>query len=516
MTSREAHKGLFEALTLAWCCFAGAVAAEAPLSAIDWLDTQIPVAAVPPAPAPAPTEEPDVAKTALVPEVTVQSLSGNPARRIGLVPPQVTGLPADLWRGSDLATLETALNEMPTLALPAAQSLFYTLLLAESSAPAGSAEIGDALSLAKVRALMARGALEPARALLEQAGVTTSPAHFDAWMGISLLTGAEDAACSRLVGTPHLTQDYGTRIFCSGRAGRWEDAALTFGSAQALGLLPASKLVLLTAFLDPETDATSMEPPASTDMDPLTFRLFETVGEPLPTRTLPRPFAVADLRDIAGWKAQLEAAERLTRAGALPDNRLLGLYTNRRPAASGGVWDRVAALQRFDTALASGSAEAVTKTLPPVWDAMTAEGLSVSFANLFATRLEPLALAGRSGDIWTRVQLLSPQYERMAATMAGETPARFIARGVLPPEPPTGMIPSAIYAGFGPTPPVPALIALAQQKRLGEAILGALRLLHAGEGGNMKALSEALATLRALGLEDTARRAALQLLLLPA
>ena len=44
--------------------------------------------------------------------------------------------------------------------------------------------------------------------------------------------------------------------------------------------------------------------------DPLTFRLFETIGERLPTAALPRAFAHADLRDVAGWKAQIEAAER--------------------------------------------------------------------------------------------------------------------------------------------------------------------------------------------------------------
>ena len=44
---------------------------------------------------------------------------------------------------------------------------------------------------------------------------------------------------------------------------------------------------------------------------PLLFRLHEAIGEPLPTGALPRAYAVADLRDLAGWKPQLEAAERL-------------------------------------------------------------------------------------------------------------------------------------------------------------------------------------------------------------
>ena len=57
-------------------------------------------------------------------------------------------------------------------------------------------------------------------------------------------------------------------------------------------------------------------------MTPLLFRLHEAIGEPLPTGNLPRSYAVADLRDLAGWKPQLEAAERLAVTGALPANRL--------------------------------------------------------------------------------------------------------------------------------------------------------------------------------------------------
>ena len=57
------------------------------------------------------------------------------------------------------------------------------------------ATAGDTLALARAQKLMQRGALDPALSLIEQAGVTTSPAHFDLWMHISLLTGTEDRAC---------------------------------------------------------------------------------------------------------------------------------------------------------------------------------------------------------------------------------------------------------------------------------------------------------------------------------
>ena len=80
--------------------------------------------------------------------------------------------------------------------------------------------------------------------------------------------------------------------------------------------------------------------------------------------SLPLAFTYADLSDNAGWKAQIEAAERLSRAGAIAPNLLLGLYTSQKPAASGGVWDRVAAFQGLDTAVAKGDVRAVDQEMP--------------------------------------------------------------------------------------------------------------------------------------------------------
>jgi hypothetical protein len=226
---------------------------------------------------------------------------------------------------------------------------------------------------------------------------------------------------------------------------------------------------------------------------------------------------VADLRDIAGWKAQLEAAERLTRAGALPDNRLLGLYTDRKPAASGSIWDRVAALQRFETALGTGSAEAVSKTLPPVWRAMQDAELDSAFAGLFADRLMGLDLPDNAAQIVFEMGLLSPIYETTAAQAKASPDTallRAVALGEVTTSRPQEAMAAAVHAAFTDATPRPELTKKAQQKQLGESILTLLSLLEDGMNGDAKALQDALSTLRALGLEDTARRAALQVLLL--
>ena len=245
--------------------------------------------------------------------------------------------------------------------------------------------------------------------------------------------------------------------------------------------------------------------------------MFESIGEAKPTGPLPRAYAVADLRDLAGWKAQLEAAERLTRAGALPDNRLLGLYTDRRPAASGRIWDRVAALQRFETALGTGSTEAVAKTLPIVWSEMKQAELETAFAGLFAEQLAEFELPEQAARIAFEVGLLSPRYEATAAQVP-PTPEtallRAVALGEVTTSRPQEAIAAAVHAAFTDAVPLADLTQKAQEKQLGVAILTLLSLLEDGMNGDAKGLQDALATLRALGLEDTARRAALQVLLL--
>ncbi|NNE52488.1 MAG: hypothetical protein HKN30_08805 [Sulfitobacter sp.] len=486
---------------------------DQPLSVIDWLGTR----SQPLRPSLGKTalpEEPAVAANALPPQVSVQPLGQGAPREIGLVPGTVTGLPGDIWTGSDPDTLITLIESLPDLQLPAARSLLYTVLLAEAQAPQGDAAAGEVLALARVKALMRRGAIDPALSLIEQAGVTKSPDHFDLWMEISLLAGTEDRACAVLTAAPHLTRDYGTRIFCAARARNWENAALTLGSAKALGLMPDWRLALMDRFLNPDfyEEAAPLPPPRK--IDPLSFRLFEAIGEPLSTGNLPRAFAVADLRDLVGWKAQLEAAERLTRAGSLPDNSLLGLYTERRAAASGGVWDRVRALQDFDTALATGSAEAVTKTLPPVWQAMREAGLELVFVSLFAESLARIDLTGSAGEIARTIALLSPNYEAAARASGGASLPNQIALGEVTTNPPGEPREAAIHEAFTSARPRADLVVGAQQKRLGETILHLLHMLHQGAEGDPTALRDALATLRAIGLEDTARRAALQLLLL--
>lgn len=502
-------------------CFAASVAAtqaatqdtvSAPLNVIDWLDarSQPP----PPKPAVAP-EEPDVTTSATVPQVTVQPLGQTATKRVGLAPANVTGLPDTLWSSDSGQILARKFTTMPELRLPSLQSLYFTLLLAEARPPATD---DAAFDLARVDALFGLGALDPALALLEQAGSDASPAHFARFMDMSLLAGSEANACATLRARPKLSSGKAYEVFCAARAGDWTTAALQLGTGRVLGLIDEPTTLALERFLDPDLYEEEPALPAPRIRNPLMFRLFEAIGTPIPTRSWPVAYANADLSDTAGWKAQIEASERLARTGAVPDNRLLGLYSQRRPAASGGVWDRVAALQRFETALRTGSASAVSKTLPTAWRAMGDARLRVHFANLFAKDLSAMTLSGTTADIAFEVLLLSPDYETAATTFpvrALRRPAlAAIAAGEVPDSLRADGARGAILSAFRDAPADKGIIARARNDHLGAALLDTLALTIEGTQGDVARLTTGLATLRALGLEDVARRTALQALLL--
>ena len=216
----------------------------------------------------------------------------------------------------------------------------------------------------------------------------------------------------------------------------------------------------------------------------------------------------------ASPRAQLEAAERLAKSGALPNNQLLGLYTERLPAASGSIWDRVEAIQRLDTALKTGSAEAVSKTLPQAWVAAKSAELEVAFAGLFAADLGRVALTGAAADIAGDLLLLSAEYQA-GAGQTSDPLLRAIATGTAIELATDDPLRQAVIMGFQPNAARSDLTNMAQRGHLGDAILRCLSLLDAGVDGDPSALKQALGTLLALGFEDTARRAALQILLLP-
>lgn len=492
--------------------FGGSTAnAETPLSAIDWLSDSI---AAPRIDFSA-VGEPGISVNALPQSVTVSPLGQQTPDAVGLLPAQVSGLPSDLWRGSNSADIARRFRADRVDLLPAMQDLLYTLLLAETDPPPDSSP-QSILFLARIDTLLALGALERADALLDRAG-TSSPELFRRSFDTSLLLRSENKSCATLRSTPALSPTFPARIFCLARGGDWDAAALTLGTARALGFVTPEEDELLARFLEPSLSDDAAPLPHPTHPSPLNFRLYEAIGEPMPTAGLPRAFAQADLHTNSGWKAQVEAAERLQRTGALDPNRLLGLYTERHAAASGGVWTRVKAVQDLETAIKSGDATNVENALPAAWYALAARDLELTLVDLFSLQLSQFNLFGEAGEIALKINLLSDRSNAFAKKMTGKDGHeiwRDIALGKSGDTVGKDPITVAVQEGFDSVGIPVRLQTLVNQGRMGEAILRSMEMFSNGARGDLDELTDALVFLRSVGFEQTARQAALQLLLL--
>ncbi|NEX44927.1 hypothetical protein [Pseudotabrizicola algicola] len=491
--------------------------AQDPLSAIDWLSSSVATPAGAAVGAPAlPAEAPVTSGGALPQDVAVSVLDAPSPDAIGLLSPATSGLPRDLWGMGLEEEVRSAIASERNDLLPALQSLTITLMLAEAAPPPDSSGKG-ALLLARIDRLLSMGALDQAAELLE-AAPAGDPELFRRAFDVALLTGNEERGCEMMRATPNLAPTFPARIFCVARSGDWNAAALTLRTAQALGYVTEEEDSLLSRFLDPDLYEGDALPPIPARMTPLAWRMFEAIGEPQSTMTLPLAFAHAELRDTAGWKSQIESAERLARAGVIAPNVLLGLYTERLPAASGGVWDRVDAFQRFETALRAGDPGAVAQSLPAAWARMTEAELEVPFATLFAEDLSRLPLTGQAGKIAFELGLLSPRYEAIAkARKAESTREAFLiglATGSLSGAIPPDTLGRAIAPAFLRSEPTAEFAALIEQRRIGEGILLAIEKIGRGVQGDLSGVTEGLAFLRHIGLEDTARQTALELMLL--
>ncbi len=445
-------------------------------------------------------------------DVTVSSIGSIRKDAIGLVPARAMGLPRWLWSESDPERLNRLVADLPNQSLPAIQTLVTGVLLVEANPPADAARDGDFL-LARVDKLMAMGAIDEAGALIEQVR-TPDPATFARAFDIALLVGREDRACAALAAQPDARPSFAIRVFCLARAGEWNAAALTLESASALSEVSRDQDTLLALLLDPDLRE-ELEAPRPTPVTPLDFFMLRAIEKPIPTTPLPLPFAHADIDGGSGWRAQITAAERLARAGAIDGERLLDIYRSRRPAASGGVWDRVAAVQSLLSALDGGDEAEVAEALPDAWRRLKSAGLGVAAAEAVAPEIRWLRLDGEARRAATEMIYLTTEAESAARAMDPANPKealmRAIALGEAPATPPPGIIDRAVARAFA-APPAPA--DAATRSLLGEEILSISARFRRGRDTPPADLTSALRTLRELGLERAAREAALQLVIL--
>ncbi len=512
---------LYLLIGMAPAAYAQVAEGSRPLSAIDWLSDSI---ALPPpssdnAILPPALDEPATSTGASVAEVTMTLLKTPVLDAVGLLPHIVTGLPRDLWGMSRPDDLARRISALDLDLLPAMQDFLMRLMLAELDPPKGSSAAEDRLFLARVDRLLSVGALDQAEALLSRAG-SVNPRVFRRAFDTALLMGNEDQQCTTLRATPDLSPTFTARVFCLARSGDWDAAVLTLETGRALGYISDEDDALLARFLDPELFEGEEDLPRPDHPSPLTFRMFEAIGLHIETSSLPLAFAQADLRANIGWKARAQAGERLARYGAVQDNQLLGLYSERKPAASGGIWDRMSAVNKVEQALADDDDNRLARAVLDLWPHLEEIGLEVPFAQVFGADLAARNLPGDAGDIALRMGLLSDRFEAVAndATPRPDDPLATIllglARGQVSSLAPIDDKSRAVLEGFTATTLPVRLQSLVGQDRLGEAILRAIALFTNGRTGNLDELTDALALFRHVGLEQLARQAALEFLIL--
>jgi len=521
----SASRSVCGVLSVALVLGAGFGAARAqdasPLSAIDWLR----MGATPTQPGAYPLTPPSGA----VGEegISVRALDALRPEAIGLYPAARVGLPATLWGPTPAGDLAGLIATLPIDMLPALRDLSLRLLLSEFNAPLPDPGIAggqpSGFLVARIDKLIEFGALDQAAAILDALG-SVDPGLRLRRFDIGMLLGDEYRACNGILRSHPPVNDPSSTVFCLARAGQWDAADSTLTQAIADRALTPYEADLLTHFLEGDErlpGASTLLPPPIGTPTPLVWRLLEAAGDPVTTLGLPVAFAHADLRGTIGWRAQLEAAERLVRVGALSPNRLLGLYTERRAAASGGIWERVRLIQQLDDAITQNDPDAATRALAPAWEQIRAGELEVPMASLFATSLGAMRLTGTAGELAFRIGLLSDSYETVALGLdpnAASPEDRFlaaIARGLDPLRSGSmqGGVAQAVAQAFGPL----SLMPPASQERLDHGQLGEemLRILNRlGGPADPRVLAEGLTVLRHLGLEDIARRTALESLLL--
>ena len=506
--------------------------AKPPLSASDWLSGSVrqpdnisswrPDSARPPELKRRSKRE--IAATGAVEPVGVARLGeGNPDTS-GTVSARTAGLPSNLWGTSDSATL-ARLVRASNPRLPALRRLERRMLAAQLQPPSTVAGAEGQLFLARVDKLLDMGATGAAKELLQVAGPGDTE-RFRRLFDIALLSRDETHACEIMDRTPGVAPSFPARIFCLALGGDWAAAALVFHGAEVMDKLDPQMATLLAHYLDDTYADSGAEVVPPQVVTPLELRLHEAIGQPLPSSSLPLPFALADLDDTAGWKAQLDAAERLARAGAIPASQLRRIYLQQRPAASGGVWDRAAAIQSLDAALTARDGDAVARTLPAAYETMVSAGLGVALAEMAGAELGAMQLDGPAGLIALRLALQAgqPQVVTRLPADAPEVDQWLLSFASGEPEsaPPAGAgeaRAAALFPAFlGPSesnvPRATAELILANKR--GEAMLAAIADTDAGLDGDLARAAQGLRSLRALGQQEIARQAAVELILAPA
>ncbi len=498
-----------------------AAAAQTPLSAIDWLTDSL---SNPPETTPPPSAAPIIPEP--IQEVFItEGLSSTSPDSVGLLSPTVTGFAANLWGGAATRDIAQTIRSFPQGGYPEAQNVFRRILLAQANPPFDVTAQGQVLQ-ARMAKLYEMGALDAAEAIYLQIQSFT-PALFEQSFRVAILTDRTADICELLARQPALSNDLSTRTYCLARSGDWNAAAMTVSLAASIGAIGPAREEMLIRYLDPELFEGESDPDPPEPLLTMDFVLREAVLMPRPNGLLPLPYLYRDIGLRSPLRARIEASERLVRAGSLPGSLLFNAYRTGTPAASGGVWERAAAIQQLDAALEKGEDTLIADAIAFAASEMSKVGLTVPFAEEYAERLSALkysdAYFETAGTIWDLLHLADiAAYGWNENAVASERQLiahEIVARESLEDFTSDDLVVRAVIEGLSQDPPtsLPArdLLKMLEGGNQGLAILGALRQIVEGADADPEHFRIGLFVLRAAGQESAARRIAVQILLLP-
>ncbi|MGB1791394.1 MAG: hypothetical protein ACPHFX_03910 [Paracoccaceae bacterium] len=219
--------------------------AETPLSAIDWLAEHSIKGSPKLSSTPDLRENPALSATVST-DIEVTVLRDIQRDAVGLLPPEVTGLPVTLWRNSTTQDLLSLLEASKVSQNPSIQSLTMRVMLAEGDAPYDSNGKFNFLR-AKLEKLIQYGAIDPALAMLERAAPLPAPLVpilFD----LSMYSEALEPACEQVLQLGAAFENDSARIYCLARRGEWQSANIMLTTAEALQSLTPRETALLHFF----------------------------------------------------------------------------------------------------------------------------------------------------------------------------------------------------------------------------------------------------------------------------
>lgn len=501
--------GLFVAGCFVGLCAQAQTTAD-PLSAIDWLSNSVND------PVPETTVTGPESPARVPADIVVLPLDAPVFDQVGLVDAGELGLPNNLWGQSSSGDLAMALAqiELGPDTPPSIRKTMVDILTARLDPPIDAA-IDQRFFRARVDQLLAKGHLKAANDLIAAVGESDAQL-FRRRFDIALLTGTENEACREIESTPELSPTYPARIFCLARLGNFDVAALTLGNAETLGILNKDEDALLLRFLDPELFEDEPLPRAPALPTPLQFRLYEAVGERIATDQLPVAFATVDLANTVGWKARLTAVERLAETRAASFEDLLAIFSEEGAAASGGIWDRVRAMQTLSKAVAEGEANAIEAALPDAWFAAGNKGYQAAMADWVLPELEGLNRNGAVAHLAFEIAMIAEDLG-LAAEFASNSPEDRFLLSILSDragsEPATDALGRAILRGLSSLNAGASYDALIRERRTGEVLFRALDQLSDGAGGNPDSTANSIAALRKIGLGSLAQQISVELIL---